>query len=207
MSTLAGRAMRRLLTSNAFAALWALVFLGPAFANSFGSNVSHPCDDTVYAQCIADNWTHTVYLGYLGGGAIMLGPSSTAINHINTARDVSVVQTIASSRDVNVIQGSYGDVVYWAFAACADGATYGGIDPGRWCRPQVVAYNMTHPTSWWTNVSSKIGVACHELGHTLGLRHRPDTDSTCMVDPPNDSDETQLDAHDFNHLNTQYLPY
>lgn len=39
-----------------------------------------------------------MYLGYLGGGAIMLGPSSTAINHINTARDVSVVQVASVDR-------------------------------------------------------------------------------------------------------------
>lgn len=201
------RFLTRILLSNAFAGIWLAVLLAPVLANSFGSGITAPCNDKVSSQCIADNWTHTVYLNYMSGSSIMYGPSATAVNHINGVRDVAVTLTIGTSRDVNVFQGSYGDSGYWAFTACADGAIHGGTDPAHWCRPQVVAYNMTHPTQWWTNSYSRIGVACHELAHTLGLCHRSSADASCMVDPPNESDETQLDGHDADHLNTQYYPY
>lgn len=201
---LLSRLVVRLLSSNLVAIAAAAIAVGPALATHFGSGIDNPCDDTPASQCIADNWTHTVYIGYLGSTASMRAPTSSAVAHINLARDVSVVLTVSSSRDVNAIQASHGSTEYWAYSACDEAAAHGGTDPNEWCRPQWIVYNMTHPVNWDGTATGRNTVACHELGHTLGLRDRA-SGSSCMRDavttPPN------LETHDWNELNTHYLPY
>jgi hypothetical protein len=49
-------------------------------------------------------------------------------------------------------------------------------------------------------------LACHELGHTVGLKHQyaPEYRPTCMHDDPNVSNPSTLHAHDITHLTSSY---
>lgn len=66
-----------------------------------------------------------------------------------------------------------------------------------WCRGQDLVFNASQ--AWQiTNQNGRRGVACHELGHTVGLRHSSET-ASCVYSqvPPT----TALTNHDRNHLN------
>ncbi|MFY1669367.1 matrixin family metalloprotease [Plantactinospora sp. WMMB334] len=47
------------------------------------------------------------------------------------------------------------------------------------------------------------GIVCHELGHTVGLRHSTSA-GTCIYTYPTAATTTGLEAHDLAHINTQY---
>lgn len=204
----------RVLTSNALAVVIASTIIGPVLASNFGSNTAsggtpaHACDATVNSQCIADNWTHTVYVNYMTSSSAMWNATLYAVSHYNAVADVSVVLTTSSSRDVNVIQVSHGDTEYWAYSTCDEAATKGGSDPNRLCKPQWILYNMTHPFPWDNTTlhpSGRDTVACHEMGHTLGLRHVPNATTSCMDSAQ--TTEKSINQHDKDELNAQYYPY
>lgn len=96
-----------------------------------------------------------------------------------------------------------------AWTKCATGATYGGSTSAgtRWCKAQEFVWNVAFD-SLVNSTSNKQMVACHELGHTLGLRHRAVGNSTCMVsstiDPPYVNPWTNTNGHDQGHLEDRY---
>jgi len=61
---------------------------------------------------------------------------------------------------------------------------YGGSDSThtRWCRPQRLYYNTYYEAGYFPDPNPKRYIACHELGHTIGLRHprAGETLVTCM---------------------------
>ncbi|CCH71816.1 zinc metalloprotease [Nostocoides australiense] len=69
----------------------------------------------------------------------------------------------------------YPDVAGWV--NCASGNTgTGGSHPNRWCRGQhlrINSYSYWNRSDVLDNVNQRRRVACHELGHTIGLRHKP----------------------------------
>lgn len=209
-----GSVVVKVATSNALALAVALATIGPILAGNFGSNttsggtLAHICDGTPASQCIADNWTHTVYINYMTSASAMWNATIYAVNHYNGVADVSVVLSTASSRDVNVLQVSHGNTEYWAYTTCDENAVKGGADPNRWCKPQWILYNMTHPFPWddtTQHPSGRDAVACHEMGHTLGLRHVFNSVTSCM--DSNQTTEKAYSAHDRDELNGQYYPY
>jgi hypothetical protein len=51
---------------------------------------------------------------------------------------------------------------------------------------------------------AKRAVACHELGHALGLAHRPAGESTSCMTPSVSSSQTRVDDHDLRMLKRIY---
>lgn len=76
----------------------------------------------------------------------------------------------------------------YAWGQCAPvgiAVTWGGSDAShtRWCYPQYIYWNT------WSVAASEVNstirynyIGCHEVGHTVGLRHR--TAVTCMWPSP-----------------------
>jgi Metallo-peptidase family M12 len=86
----------------------------------------------------------------------------------------------------------------FGWTSCRDG-TSAGRDPNRTCFFQVVRFN--------TRLSGpdRVRLACHELGHTVGLRHTGDNTS-CMLGSytAGDGGALALNRHDRDHINDHY---
>lgn len=182
--------------------LW--ISVAPTNASNFGSNVASggdpppPCDATPQSQCVADNGSHYVYDFNLGSA--WRAAIAYAINSVyNPHPDVVVVWTTTiTGADVYAYQANYGINGLWGWTECASSATYGGTDPDRWCRPQWLDLN----NSYTHTSSQKEAIACHEMGHTLGLQHSNESSGSCMI--KNQRSIRVISSHDSSMLSGQY---
>jgi hypothetical protein len=182
-------------------------------ADNFGGPLDpgRHCDDTASSQCVANNATHTVCL--INGSTSHKAAIRDKIDHWDSATDLIVNEATGSctgydvhTKDVN--QGLNGII---AAGECAVDATYGGSEANRtrWCRPQVIKWNTAYNYLIDTATEEQM-VACHELGHTAGLRHRRSGEpvQTCMT--PSDTSPvyvnpyTNSSTHDRGEVNAYY---
>ena len=178
---------------------------GPTYALNFGSNTAsggtgaHACDDTSASQCVANNGTHTI--DDIGLSAAWNTAVDDAIDQYDDDPSVSVAWSASSALDdVWAYSADQGINNMWAWTACHNGpsVTFGGTDPNRWCRPQVIRFN----DSYTQTASQKKSIACHEMGHTLGLRHSNEAGGSCMI--KNQRTILEYSAHDSIKLDQQY---
>lgn len=112
--------------------------------------------------------------------------------------------------DVIVYDYDYGDNGYAGWADCpANNTGIGGSGATRWCRGQIVRFNGSYESRWINAAWAREGLACHELGHTVGLRHA-DSGSGCLTHPaPYNTaylfyQNPYLRQHDKDHVNASY---
>lgn len=154
----------------------------------FGSSYNNICDATPLSQCVANDANHFYALIDLET------PRQAA-----TQRALSVLY--GPNSDINVFTSNSSDLrVYetdsavdaFAWGQCAVGATYGGSNAShtRWCQPQNVYWQTRASAASKVNSTAKYNyIGCHEIGHTVGLRHRSTSPTTCMKPaskPPSD---------------------
>lgn len=193
-------AVRRLLhdaiPSSLLMLAWWLVVAPIATASNFGSGIDHACDTTYSSQCVADNYDHRVRFFSIDN-ANLLTATRDRMSYFNSFAGRLNMYEVSSSADVNVQDLYVGAVGWWGVGYCASSATYGGSDPNCWCRPQVLTYNL----SYSAGVGQPYYLACHELGHTVGLRHYNHV--TCMVNADL-TGEKVITPHERDHINSRY---
>lgn len=101
----------------------------------------------------------------------------------------------ATSNRVCTFDSNYGNNNLYGWAACHSG--FSGTNPTRTCSHQWVRFNLAYtPPSYQR-------LACHELGHTVGLRHGSQTGS-CMYSDITVSTSSALTTHDIAHIDARY---
>lgn len=177
--------------------------------NHWGSNWGHWCTEGAgnQAQCIANNGIHTI--DYYQLTQAMMDATNWALDtqYEPLANIETHISDDPSIVDVVVKDVDYEDNGWWGWTKCSTDpdTVYGGSpdDHTRWCRPQVLFYNIFHntPSEFGTEYRRK-WLACHEVGHTLGLRHR-DSATTCMEEWDGDGPNT-LAGHEQTQLEGSY---
>jgi hypothetical protein len=130
-----------------------------------------------------------------------------------TALVVREHPALTSQTDVIAFSADYGENGAAGWVYCPSDAPQGTNAQGdRWCRHQELHFNLNARYAIYLNDDgSRDYVACHELGHTIGLRHwgNPPESSgpvgaTCMnADTPDGP--TDLSQAEIDHINA--YPY
>ena len=128
---------------------------------------------------------------------------ATKLILVEQPRLTRMTDVIAFSRD-------YGDNGAAGWVYCPIGAPQGTNPNGaRWCRHQELHLNINaRYGAFFSDAASRDHITCHELGHTLGLRHwgnppqtsGPDVGATCMNANTPDG-PTTLHQFDVDHIN------
>jgi hypothetical protein len=185
-------ALTALVTTIAFATPTSVVAHFPYF----GSSDCGP--DLELSNCVANNRDHQLHYYQL------LDPQENAskwvMNNVYAPTDVNYFQTTISNADAIVYDFTFGMTGWWGVTYCGSGAAEGGTDPNRWCRPFTVQYNLS-ATHVFDSVADRRYIACHELGHSLGLRDVADG-ATCMDDT--EIVHSFLSTHQIADINGQY---
>jgi Matrixin len=187
-----------------------LINPAPARASNFGSI----CDASGCVS-VANNVQHAVRESGLLLNDIP-GLRAAVTDRVRTVYDpldlVAYVTTTDPLPDVWAHDDNYGpsanDVVAWVDCDGTNTGT-GGTHPNRWCRGQIMRFN-----SYYYHFSSRVydddaqrqNVACHELGHTVGLRHHETVPAvgSCMYRIVGVNQTTILNPHDRAHINAYY---
>jgi hypothetical protein len=196
------------LTRSRFAVV-ATVFLAiTAFGPSLPAQADNYSGQTGDTGCTglneADNATHSFH--YVDLAQISTAATNWArTNVLNpTAINTTYDSTLDNLTDVVVRDQHYVD--YCGYDWLQPGgsgvvglATCDSQSPSGQCEQHTARYNLNFTQS--TSTSNQRGLACHELGHTLGLEHR--TSTSCMQQgypkPVND-----YSPHDKNHISNNY---
>lgn len=171
----------------------------PSQATNFGSQGSTGTSGTTSGVFVANNNVHNVAERNLTA-TYSDGLTSTIDYDYNDYpaalwTNSWEAPSCTSAHDVCAYDSSYGNNGLNGWNACAaSNAT--GSHPDMVCTQNVMKINETYAPPAWR-------IACHELGHTTGLRHTSDSGS-CMKTTSSGGTSKVLTSHDRDHLENEY---
>ena len=164
--------------------LFSLVLLavgpGPAAASHHGEpgigsflNCSRP---VVPRRCtsVGNNSVHYIYIHRSVPGRIAWALRRTMREDYGPTNLVMREQKrITNKTDVIVVAADYGQNGAAGWVWCPPRAPQGINQHGdRWCRQQQLHFNLnSRYAAFFADAASRDYMACHELGHTIGLHH------------------------------------
>ncbi|GAA1178925.1 hypothetical protein GCM10009584_20740 [Ornithinimicrobium humiphilum] len=134
--------------------------------------------------------------------ALTTNYNGAVLNRANNVYDptdlvvtVSSAATCGSGKQICVFDQDYGNNNLYGWVACRAGSS--GANPNRTCEHQWVRFNLAYtPPSYQR-------LACHELAHTVGLRHGTET-ASCVFPNIAQATTSALTTHDRAHINARY---
>jgi hypothetical protein len=165
----------------------ALLTSGVAKANNWGAGIPGSGGSDVRctindhdSQCTGNNATWRVMITSIGFNAKLEAAIKSSVandsddsSSNNTDIDAAMTSDF-NTADVWVIEQNGPDPEEWGWADCHPSSDFGGGQGLRkWCKPHVIHMNTDHESDWNNDnhLEYRRWLACHELGHTLGLRH------------------------------------
>ncbi len=163
---------------------------------------------------VADNLRHHVYFDQTLTDGLASALRATMAEDYDPTDLVLIEQAeVTPPTDVIAYSEDYGDNGAAGWVYCPTDAPQGTNARGdRWCRMQEMHFNLNPRfAAFFDDAVSRDHITCHELGHTVGLRHwgnppvtEGPTAETCMTgNTPNGP--TGLDQIDRDHINA--YPY
>lgn len=108
-----------------------------------------------------------------------------------------------SRNDVRVYRANYGDNGYAAVNRCSiSGRAVTGAHPTRSCVPVLIQFNNEYP-HYYNSDPRVWAIVCHELGHSVSLRHAPAHAGSCVTGNSLDG-ISQLSAAEVGHINGRH---
>lgn len=162
-------------------------------------------------SCVYKTKDSDVKYGWVGTVGNQIVGLDTAFDwigpNIYNATDLTFYRDLTGSlagADLYVDDNNFGKNYYNGWAECLPGSSKDGSGNSRWCTPQRVRYNSYYKSTAFSTTTQKRFEACHETGHTIGLRHpvSPDTTSTCMK--TGDTGVTYLSSAEKSQINANY---
>lgn len=148
---------------------------------------------------LANNEWHYVYDAFMD--STLRTSLRWARDNVYGATDLDTFTGTWDVHDVYATSGDYGNNNFFGWVECPAGATTSGSDPNRTCYGQILWLNEYYAYAFDTENERRFQ-ACHELGHTVGLRHPTSSYTTCMN--TGNLSTTSLGAHDISHINSHY---
>lgn len=160
---------------------------------------------------VADDRRHLVYFDESLTPDLAASMRETMANDYGATRLVVIEQSRrTSATDVIAFSRDYGDNGAAGWVYCPLDSPQGTNPSGaRWCRQQELHLNLNaRYGAFFADDPSRDHVTCHEMGHTVGLRHwgnppqtsGTDVGATCM-NANNPDGPTDLHAIDVDHIN------
>ncbi len=177
-----------------------VLFASPIRANDFGSDWPDACNALTSAQCTGENADHRIYFSEVQAQRITIATQIMQYQYTNVS-DINMYRTLEwVGADALVYDALYGMTGWWGVAQCTSTASYGGSASNhtRWCKPQMVRFNESYAQA----TGQPDYIFCHELGHTIGLRHSGEFGSCMNANMwPGPVGTT---THDRGHINSRY---
>ena len=163
---------------------------------------------------VADNPLHLVYFDPSLTDDLAASMRRTLADDYDPTKLVVIEQKrLTRMTDVVVFSADYGENGAAGWVYCPADAPQGTNPSGdRWCRHQELHLNLNaRYGAFFDDDASRDYVTCHEMGHTVGLRHwgnppqtsGTDVGATCMnADTPNGP--TSLHQYDIDHINAYH---